>query len=270
MKWTRGYQSDDVEVRRGGSSFGGGGMVGPILSAVVSRFGLGGGVIALLAFGAFYLLSGSGQSQSVADSSVASADSRVQFASFVLDDIQRMWKQKVPDYRPAKLVIYENGTSTGCGYGQSATGPFYCPRDEQVYLDLDFFRTLEQRLGARGDFAQAYVIAHELGHHVQNQLGLTDGLQGGSVTGPHSQSVKVELQADCFAGVWAHSSGQRDLLEGGDIEEALTAAASIGDDRLQKAAHGTVQPERWTHGSSAQRVQWFKKGLESGDPRSCS
>ena len=260
MKWNSGYRSDDVEVRSGGGGGRQGGLPLGLLSLIFSRFGVGGGLLALLAFGAFqYFSSRIASDENAADLSgdAKATDERVQFASFVLDDVQRTWAQSLPTYRRAKLIIFEGSTSTGCGYGDRAIGPFYCPRDESVYLDLDFFRTLEQRLGAVGDFAQAYVIAHEIGHHVQNQQGI------------RAAGVKLELQADCYAGVWAHSTAQRNLLEAGDVEEAVNAAASIGDDRLQKMERGTVQPEKWTHGSSAQRVTWFKRGLKSGDPADC-
>ena len=172
------------------------------------------------------------------------------------------------------MVLYSGGTTTGCGYGQSAMGPFYCPRDNNVYLDLSFFNELDRELGAPGDFAQAYVIAHEVGHHVQNQLGImeqADQLRArGSRTQANAISVRLELQADCFAGIWAHPAQRtRQVLEQGDLEEALNAAAAIGDDRLQKQSQGVVVPESFTHGSSAQRVSWFKRGFESGNLKSC-
>ncbi len=265
MKWTPGYRSNDVEQRSGGAGGGGrGGLPLGLLSLITSRFGIGGGLIALLAFGAFQFFT-SRTEEVAAPTTAASHDERVQFASFVLDDVQRTWATTMPSYRKTKMVLFQGATQTGCGYGDQATGPFYCPTDSTVYLDLSFFQTLEQKLGAGGDFAQAYVIAHEIGHHVQNQLGVS----ASRGTGAGSSSVKLELQADCYAGVWAHSTQQRNLLDTGDIEEALNAAASIGDDRLQKMGHGTVQPESWTHGSSAQRVQWFKRGLDSGDPGDC-
>ena len=275
MKWTRGYQSKHVEVREGNGGGGrGGGLIGGILPLVASRFGIGGVVVVIIGYVLFSQFAGrigptTDSSTGSAAQGSASADERVQFASFVLDDVQKSWAQRFADgqtqrYQNSKLIIYRGGTSTGCGYGDSATGPFYCPRDQDVYLDLDFFSTLAGRLGAQGDFAQAYVIAHEIGHHVQNQLGLTDGA---GKTG--AASIRIELQADCFAGLWAHDTAQHDLLENGDLEEALTAAASIGDDTLQKMGHGTVQPEKWTHGSSAQRVQWFKRGYETGDLKAC-
>jgi predicted metalloprotease len=171
----------------------------------------------------------------------------------------RLFEKEGEKYQGAKMVIFSGATATACGQGQSATGPFYCPLDKKVYLDVSFFQTLEQRLGAKGDFAQAYVIAHEVGHHVQN---LTGAMERGA-------SIAVELQADCYAGVWAKSTGERNLLEAGDAEEAINAAAAVGDDRLQEMAQGTVQPEKWTHGSSKERAAWFNKGYQTGDPGQC-
>src|SRR6185503_4198093 len=177
-------------------------------------------------------------------------------------------------YDNPKLVLFSDGVASACGTASSAVGPFYCSRDAAVYLDTSFFSDLEQRFGAPGDFARAYVIAHEVGHHVQNLLGISDQVarqraQSGEEEG-NALSVRLELQADCFAGVWGnHAKQERDFLESGDIEEALQAAAAIGDDRLQRQTQGTVVPESFTHGSSAQRVEWFRRGLESGDPRTC-
>jgi len=278
MKWTPGYQSNDVEVRdreaRGGRGMG---LLGGILPLVMSKFGIVGVIVVVGGFFLFqnFVGGGSGVTEQPSAQSTSSAnlkaDPRVQFASFVLDDVQKSWAEQFAaqnkTYQRAKLVIFQNGTSTGCGYGESATGPFYCPRDQNVYLDLDFFRTLSQKLGANGDFAQAYVIGHEVGHHVQHLLGLID--ESGRQQGANGASVRTELQADCFAGIWAHDTSTRDLLENGDLEEALTAAASIGDDRLQKMERGTVQPEKWTHGSSAQRVASFKRGYETGRMDAC-
>ena len=175
-----------------------------------------------------------------------------QFVSFVLDDAQGAWKQLMPNYQDATLVLYRQGTMTGCGFGQSAAGPFYCPSDQKVYIDLGFFSEMKSRLGADGDFAQAYVVAHELGHHVQHQLGIDSQLRN-SRGNENAKSVQLELQADCFAGVWGYTAGKRDKMSPGDMEEGLNAASSIGDDVLQRQSTGTVRPESFTHGSAAQR-----------------
>jgi predicted metalloprotease len=206
----------------------------------------------------------------------ATPDSAKQFVSFVLDDNQKNWQQIFArggrQYRNAKLVLFTDATSTACGNGQAATGPFYCPMDERVYIDLSFFDELSHRFGAKGDFAQAYVIAHEVGHHVQKLLGTSDavhGLRKSEREGETGGSVRLELQADCLAGVWAHSTQARGLLEAGDVDEALGAASAIGDDRLQKQGKGRVTPETFTHGTAAQRARWFKTGLERGEVDSC-
>jgi predicted metalloprotease len=200
----------------------------------------------------------------------------VHFIAFVLDDVQDSWQKRFaqagqPDaYRRAKLVLYTDSIDTGCGYGSAETGPFYCPSDERVYLDLGFFHDLAGRLGAGGQFAQAYVVAHEIGHHVQKVLGISDKVDGQRhVEGATGASVRLELQADCFAGIWARSTQQRDLSEDSDIQSAITAAAAVGDDRLQRAATGTVSPEHWTHGSSEERVRWFQRGLTATGIASC-
>jgi predicted metalloprotease len=200
----------------------------------------------------------------------------VQFVSFVLDDAQSTWRQAFAkngrQYQNAKLVLFTGSTQTGCGYGQAAAGPFYCPADSRVYIDLSFYRELAERFGARGDFAQAYVVAHEIGHHVQNLLGTSDRVHKAPRSlqaGASGLSVRLELQADCYAGVWAHSTSRRDLLEEGDIEEGLGAAAAVGDDRIQKKSTGTVHPESWTHGSAADRARWFRRGYESGAMEAC-
>jgi predicted metalloprotease len=199
-------------------------------------------------------------------------DPQGHFVAFVLDDVQGYWQKDFAargrPYPHAKLVLFTQGTRTGCGFGDSATGPFYCPEDERVYIDLGFYRELEQRLGARGQFAKAYVIAHEIGHHVQHLLG-TDARVGAHSEGAGGGSVRLELQADCYAGVWAHSTAQRNILEGGDVESALGAAAAIGDDKLQREATGRVRPDSFTHGTSAQRTRWFKQGYEAGKLESC-
>jgi predicted metalloprotease len=198
----------------------------------------------------------------------------VHFVAFVLDDAQTVWTAELAEqhraYRHAKLVLYTNATQTGCGFGQAATGPFYCPEDERVYIDLGFFRELSGKLGARGQFAEAYVVAHELGHHVQKLLGISEKVDSMRRTsGAEGASVRLELQADCFAGIWAHSTDQRSILDKGDIESALSAAAAVGDDRLQRQATGTVSPESWTHGSSEERVRWFQRGYQSGSMSQC-
>ena len=200
----------------------------------------------------------------------------VQFISFVLDDIQdtfaTMFRDQGKRYEAAKLVIFTDEVDTGCGLSSAAIGPFYCPPDHKAYIDLSFYRALRDRLGAPGDFAQAYVLAHEIGHHLQNLMGI-DARVAREVRKDKRKenplSVRQELQADCFAGVWAHSTGQRDLLDKGDIEESVNAAAQIGDDRLQKMAGQRVNPETWTHGSSAQRVKWFEVGYERGTFDAC-
>jgi predicted metalloprotease len=199
----------------------------------------------------------------------------VDFVGAVSSDAQRTWDGLLGGrYEETRVVLFRDQIQSACGVAGSATGPFYCPGDRKVYLDLGFFNELADRFGAPGDFAQAYVIAHEIGHHVQNLLGL--GVGAPSAPGPESASVAIELQADCFAGVWGHDASQagrfqvgRVELEPGDAEEALRAAAAIGDDRLQRMATGRVMPERFTHGSSAQRVEWFKRGMDTGDPRAC-
>ena len=200
----------------------------------------------------------------------------VDFVSFVLDDVQSVWQEEFQrmgqTYRPAELVLFTDVTDTACGRATSAVGPFYCPIDQSAYLDLDFFRELRRRFGAPGDFAQAYVIAHELAHHVQTLTGISEEVQRAQQRNrgeANELSVRMELQADCLAGVWGYSTRQRGILEPGDLEEGLAAAAAIGDDRIQKQATGRVNPHTWTHGSSEQRVRWFRRGFESGDPRLC-
>jgi len=197
----------------------------------------------------------------------------VDFMDAVMGDNQQTWQQLLgAQYQSSALVLFRQATSTACGYGQSASGPFYCPGDGKVYLDLSFFDELHRRFGAPGDFAQAYVIAHEVGHHVQNLLGLERRVRQAQQQSPgtaNDLSVRMELQADCFAGVWGHSAAKRGRLDVDDVDEGLRAAASIGDDRIQRQSGGTVNPESFTHGSSAQRVEWFRRGLESGSPDAC-
>jgi predicted metalloprotease len=198
------------------------------------------------------------------------------FASIVLADTETTWRTLLgPRYEDPRMVLFTGAVQSACGTASSAVGPFYCPGDHRVYLDLTFFDEMERRLGASGDFAQAYVIAHEVGHHVQNLLGVAEKVhrlkRQVSETEANALSVRMELQADCYAGVWGyHANRERNLIEPGDFEEGLRAAAAIGDDRLQKMSRGHVQPESWTHGSSEQRMTWLKRGLESGDPSVCN
>ncbi len=284
MRWTPGGRSKDVEDLRGQTGGGGGGMM------LGRGMGIGGAVIALilsLVFGVNIFDSGGGSPapqqaapgdvQQPAASKTPEEEKRFQFVNFVVDDVQQTWDQLLPkvdgqQYRHAKLDLFRGAVNTGCGQAPAEVGPFYCPVDQKVYLDLSFFDELAQRFGAPGDFAQAYVIAHELGHHVQHLLGIEQRVREMQESRPgaaNQLSVALELQADCFAGVWGNSTSQRKLLEQGDIEEGLGAASSVGDDRLQAQATGSIRPDKFTHGSSAQRSQWFRRGLESGDPNSC-
>ena len=273
MRWTPGGRSPNLEDRR---SVGGG---------MGRGLGIGGTVVVLalsLIFGR-NLFTDLGVEPAVGSASapMTAADSaaeepQVQFISFVLDDVQNTWAKTLPRYggrfSPARVVLFRNSTDSGCGPAQSVMGPFYCPVDERVYLDLGFFGELKQRFGASGDFAQAYVLAHELGHHVQHLLGTDARVRQAQEANPSAAnqlSVRLELQADCYAGVWAHSTEQRQMLEQGDIDEALNAAAAVGDDRIQKQTTGRINVDSFTHGSAAQRSQWFRRGLESGDPRNC-
>jgi predicted metalloprotease len=197
----------------------------------------------------------------------------VQFVSFVLDDGQETWAGLLPNrYERTTLVLFRDAIQSACGFAEAATGPFYCPGDRKVYIDLGFFEELEQRFGAPGDFAQAYVLAHEIGHHVQTVLGIEPrvrALQRNQPGDANALSVRMELQADCFAGLWGNSTARRNILEPNDMEEGLNAAAAIGDDRLQRMSSGRVVPESFTHGSSAQRVEWFRRGFESGRIEAC-
>jgi predicted metalloprotease len=201
----------------------------------------------------------------------------VLFVSFVLDDVQKSWDRTLPaqshvPYRHAKLVLYRNSFPSACGRAKSATGPFYCPGDEKVYLDLGFFTELKRRLGAPGDFAQAYVIAHEIGHHAQKLLGIETRVRRLRQQEPREAnplSVRLELQADCYAGIWAHSTEQRKIVNQSDVAAAMRAAAAVGDDRLQRMGQGYANPESFTHGTSAERVQWFRRGLDTGQISAC-
>lgn len=282
MKWEDQRSSSNVEDRRDEPASGGGFSLGG------GRLGLG-TVLVVLALGWFMgispltllgLLEGGGPAPAsqVASHAPPAEDRLARFVSVVLADTEDVWKdifrQSGGQYRDPHLVLFRGSTPTPCGQGQSAMGPFYCPADQKVYIDLDFYEVLRTRLGSPGDFAQAYVIAHEVGHHVQHLLGISQKLD--EARGRVSQerynalSVRLELQADCLAGVWAqHADRSRHILEAGDIESAMNAAAHIGDDALQKAAGRAVVPESFTHGTSAQRQRWFATGLREGTVRAC-
>jgi predicted metalloprotease len=279
MKFDEGHESPDLIDRRGQGGGGGPGLAGiaPFLPMLLrSRFGW----VIIVVFVGYSALKGIGfggkQGAAQGTHGAAKPDSElVHFVSFVLDDTQATWEHEMQvrqkPYRHAKLVLFTDSTQTGCGYGTAATGPFYCPEDEQVYIDLGFYRELSQRLGAGGDFAQAYVIAHEMGHHIQKLLGTNARVSGvkGPSEGANGSSVRLELQADCYAGIWAHSAASRNLLDKGDLDEALNAAAAIGDDRLQRQSNGTVSPETFTHGTSEQRGRWLHKGYDTGSLEQC-
>jgi|SRR5690606_26436014 len=209
----------------------------------------------------------------VSQEELAAEEEQVRFVSFVLDDLQDTWTQMIQgQYPDATLVLYRDAVESGCGTAPAAAGPFYCPLDTSVYVDLSFYDTLRQRYGAPGDFAQAYVLAHEIGHHIQNLTGTLSQVRQGQQSSPgqaNELSVALELQADCYAGVWAASAGARGLLEGGDVQEGLNAAAAVGDDRLSGMAGRSANQETFTHGSSEQRMAWFQNGFEGGDPNAC-
>jgi predicted metalloprotease len=277
MQWTPGGSDKYVEDRRGQRG-GGGGFGLPI-----GRLGIGGMLLLLiLSFvfktNFFALLGGGTTGAPVAQAPNAPPqnDEMYEFVKAVHNDVQSVWEQQFAasgqQYQPATLVLFTDSTRSGCGIGQAAMGPFYCPADQKAYIDLGFYGELKQRFGAPGDFAQAYVLAHEIGHHVQHQLGVDQMVRQAQEQNPgqaNELSVQMELQADCFAGVWAHSMSERQRLDPGDAEEALTAASAIGDDRIQQQAGSQVNPETWTHGSSQQRVEWFRRGMESGNPDQC-
>jgi predicted metalloprotease len=272
MRWSPGPRSRNLEDRRG--------------SRIVSRglpLGIG-GVLVLFVLSLITgqdLLSplmqqGALEQAEVRDGPLETTpeeEARVDFVSFVLDDVQATWPKLLGNrYREAQLVLFRGATESACGLGQSAMGPFYCPADSKVYLDLEFFDQLAQRFGAPGEFAQAYVIAHEFGHHVQNLLGIerqVRQLQQARPGQANALSVRMELQADCLAGLWGGTTARRNLLEPGDVEDGLRAAAAIGDDAIQTQAQGRVRPETFTHGSAAQRVEWLRRGLQAGSVEEC-
>lgn len=283
MKWRRRKRSDDLIDRRGARSSGGG-----IGGLPIGRMGLPG----LLILGLMIFLGGNlfddGGAGSILDQlegaqggagadplpREADPDARlVDFVDYVQADVQDFWtdtfRQSGKPYERAELVLFEAATQSGCGGATEQIGPHYCPPDQRMYFDLDFFRDLRNDYGAPGDFAQAYVIAHEVAHHVQNLLGLNDRVQNAASSQRNEMSIRLELQADCLAGVWAFTVFERNGLEEGDLEEGLSAAAAVGDDRLQQQASGSVNKETWTHGSSEQRVRWFRSGFADGDPNDC-
>jgi predicted metalloprotease len=291
MKWRGRGGAGRIEDRRGaGGSFGGGGLPFPVGKAGGGGIGL---VILLLVYLFFGGLPGGGGGLGVdpgtgqfspapgassTDLEKAPADDAGKFVDFVAGDVDATWKKLFAEsgktYEPATIVLYDDAVSTGCGNTPSTVGPFYCPRDRKVYLDLPFLDQLQQQLGAPGEFARAYVIAHEIGHHVQNLLGVMDDVDLARQENPddaNELSVRLELQADCLAGVWGHSAYTRgDLLESGDLEKGLAAAAAVGDDRIQQQSGRGVHPEAFTHGTSEQRVKWFRTGFDSGDPTACN
>ncbi|WP_374317667.1 neutral zinc metallopeptidase [Aquabacterium sp.] len=286
MRWEGNRQSDNVEDVRDSSTGGGGGLpiggrgisLGTVAIALVASYFLGVNPLTVL-----NVISGGGNptqlgSQQQPTPHQTAQDEQTRFVSTVLADTEDVWRAQFQamgrTYEDPKLRLFRGSTPTACGQGQAAMGPFYCPGDHKVYIDLAFYDTLRDRLGAPGDFAQAYVIAHEVGHHVQNLLGTSAKLDEArgriSQRAYNALSVRLELQADCYAGVWAnHAQRTRQILESGDLEEALNAASQIGDDTLQRKSQGQVVPESFTHGTSQQRVTWFKRGFESGDMQQC-
>lgn len=287
MKWEGNRESDNVEDRRGddggggggGFSFGGGSIgIGSIIAALAASYFFGINPLTVL-----NLLSGGSGSVTTAPHTQPqhppANDHMTRFVRTVLADTEDTWtdlfRQRGANYVKPTLVIFSNRTQTGCGTGQTATGPFYCPVDQRVYIDLSFYQLMQQRFHVSSEFAQAYVIAHEVGHHVQNLLGISSKVQhareGSSEAKSNALSVRLELQADCFAGVWAYHANQaRGIIESGDVEGALNAATAIGDDALQRQARGHVVPDSFTHGTSEQRVRWFKRGIENGDMDQCN
>ncbi len=295
MRWQGRAKSDNVEDRRNMSASGGGqggGNLLRLLPMAVKLLGVKGTVVAVLCLGAYGLFSGNlgsilsllqggpaGSSAPQPLQETAAERELVDFVSVILADTEETWTeiftQKGKTYQKPRLVLFRDAVDSACGMAESAVGPFYCPADQQVYIDLGFFDQLHHRFNAPGDFAQAYVIAHEVGHHVQTLLGISGKVQAArkqldKVAG-NKLLVQLELQADCFAGVWAHhADAGRQLLEAGDVEEGLAAASAVGDDTLQKQAKGSVTPDSFTHGSAAQRTEWFSVGLNSGEMDRCA
>ncbi|MBX7119732.1 MAG: zinc metallopeptidase [Gemmatimonadaceae bacterium] len=276
MRWRDGGRSGNLEDRRGGGGggrrAGGLGFVGVLLALAIAWFT---GADPRDVLNVANSLPAGAEADAGADTGIVdpAEEPMVRFLSAVLDDAQQGWAQRVRGYRDAKLVLFRGAVRSGCGDASAAMGPFYCPADEKVYLDLGFFDELDRRYGAPGDFAQAYVLAHEVGHHVQRILGTAERVRVDQEADPsqaNAASVALELQADCYAGVWAHAAAQRGDLEAGDLEEGLGAASAVGDDRLQREATGRVHPESFTHGTSEQRMEWFRRGFDSGDVLRCS
>jgi uncharacterized protein len=286
VRWKKVSNPDVIDTRGGGGrGFGGGrvavpgglGLVGVIIYVAISVLGGGGG-----SAGSFDVPGGfdGGTAPPVAAPIPASQDPEKDlkdFSAYVFTDVQRSWQQVFEAdgraYQHAKLVLYRSGVQTGCGSATSAVGPFYCPADQRVYLDLSFEREMTGQLQAGGDFAWAYVIAHEMGHHVQEQSGTSAAVSREQQDNPdqaNALSVRLELQADCYAGVWAHAAFKAGELDPGDIDEALRAAAAVGDDRLQRQANGTINPDTFTHGTSKQRASWFDTGYRTGEPARCN
>jgi predicted metalloprotease len=280
VRWERGA-SGNVEDRRsrpGGRAAlpVGGGLVGIVVTVLVLLLSGGGGYGVNSPFEQFPAQTQPATGNARMDDAPSAESELVDFVSFVIGDLQKFWAGEFEKagrpFQATQLVLFRQATETGCGTGSSQTGPFYCPLDQQVYIDLGFFRELAQRFQAPGDFAQAYVLAHEYGHHVQTITGISQQVEQATQENPEQRnglSVRVELQADCLAGVWAHSTFERGLLEEGDLEEGLTAAASVGDDRIQAETTGRISPETFTHGTAEQRASWFKRGFDEGDASAC-
>lgn len=273
MRWQLGRRDDGVEDRRGMGGVAAGGGIGVAVLALIGYFVFG--IDPNTTQQVASELNGTGQAQ---HGQVGTpTDSGGQFVAVIAANVDDVWATKLSGYTKPKIVLYEQGTETGCGLGQSAMGPFYCPNDQTVYLDLGFWREMETKLGASGaDFARAYVVAHEIGHHVQTLTGVSQQVERAGASGEgaaNRASVALELQADCYAGVWAANasaaSGGKVALEPGDLEQGLKTANAIGDDALQRRSGGVVSPEKFTHGTSAQRVQWLQRGFRAGDPKAC-
>jgi len=277
MRWQDERQSDNVEDVRGSSFTGGGLRIGGLGLILIIIFSVLTGQNPLRLLGMLEQQTNQQQTTPAPSRGTGVNDEQKQFVSAVLASTEDVWGQQFSQmnrqYDRPKLVLFSDQVPTACGFSSAAVGPFYCPGDQKVYLDLTFFRELDQKFGAPGDFAQAYVIAHEIGHHVQNELGImgkADQMRSGSEEQANAVSVRLELQADCLAGVWGyHANQDKKMLEPGDVDEGLRAAASVGDDRIQEMSGRAVSPETWTHGSSEMRTRWFKRGFESGDINSC-